>query len=205
MPAKCREVPERCCMHFPQVDFLSSQIRQDHVSPKAPQTAGGTIPRPRADIGGAGGARKPSVNEFPEIPPACRISPRPMLRQAFVGVVPAFGTLWKGATAAISDFSDPSKDVAHRLMKALVREEQRGTGSVLCKKSPYHTRICNLGGAAQSPSQPSTIAFRPSDCKIVPVLLRAAALSPALSNRPTQRESWFAHAVRTQEASVHAC
>lgn len=68
MPAKCREVPERCCMHFPQVDSLSSRIRQDRGSPRTPEAAGSTIAR-APDIGGAGSERKSRVKEFPEIPP----------------------------------------------------------------------------------------------------------------------------------------
>lgn len=92
-------------MHFPQVDFLSSQIRQDHVSPKAPQTAGGTIPRLRADIGGAEGARKPSANEFPEIPPQ------------------------EGAAITISVIEGFSKGLAYQMSRSCITAGRIGGGA----------------------------------------------------------------------------
>lgn len=69
MPAKCGKVPERCCVHFPRVGFLTTRIRQDRASSEAPEIARSATPRARTDIGGEEGARKPGVNEFPQVPP----------------------------------------------------------------------------------------------------------------------------------------
>lgn len=68
MPAKCGEVPERYCMHFPQIVFLSSPpLFQHRGLPSASQMARGTTLHAQRDFYGAGSAREQDVNQFPEL------------------------------------------------------------------------------------------------------------------------------------------
>lgn len=105
MPVKCREIPERCCLHFSRVGFLSSWAYQDQKSLRPPETAGGAIARARHDIGGAGSEWDPSANGFPEIP-------------------------WHaGTTIMISVIEGSSKGLAYQMSRSCITAGRIGGGA----------------------------------------------------------------------------